>query len=43
VEKRILGWVEKALEICGCKNIKLDVVKSLIHGDPASEIEITWE
>jgi hypothetical protein len=42
VENRILGWVEKALEICDCKNLKLDVVKSLIHGDPASEIEITW-
>ncbi|MBN1693834.1 hypothetical protein JW879_00355 [candidate division WOR-3 bacterium] len=43
VENRILGWVEKALEICDCKNIKLEVVKSLIRGDPASEIDITWD
>jgi hypothetical protein len=43
VENRILGWIEKTLEICGYKNINLNVVKSLCRGDSASEFEITWE
>jgi hypothetical protein len=43
VEMRILGWIEKVLEICGCRNINLNVVKSLCHGDSTSEIEGTWE
>ena len=43
VEMRILGWIEKILEICGCRNISLNVVKSLCHGDSVSEIELTWD
>lgn len=42
VENRILGWIEKALEICAYKNINLKVVKSLASGESATEIEITW-
>ncbi len=43
VEKRILGWIEKTLEICGYKSINFNIVQSLCRGDPVSEIEITWE
>jgi hypothetical protein len=43
VEMRILGWIEKILEICGCRNISLNVVKSLCRGDSMSEIEGSWE
>ncbi len=42
VENRILGWIEKTLEICRYKNINLNMVKSLTNGDTTSEIEITW-
>jgi hypothetical protein len=40
---RILGWIEKVLEICGCRNINLNVVKSLCHGDSMSKIEVSWD
>ena len=43
VEMRILGWIEKILELCGCRNICLNVVKSLCRGDSVSEIEGTWD
>lgn len=43
VEMRILGWIEKILELCGCRNICLNVVKSLCRGNSASEIEVTWD
>ena len=43
VEMRILGWIEKVLEICGCRNINLNVVKSLCQGDSTSEIDVTWD
>ncbi len=43
VEMRILGWIEKILEICGCRNINLNVVKSLCRGDSVSEIEGSWD
>jgi hypothetical protein len=43
VEMRILGWIEKILEICRCRNISLNVVKSLCQGDSVSEIEGSWE
>jgi hypothetical protein len=43
VEMRILGWIEKVLEICGCRNINLNVVKSLCHGDSMSKIEVSWD
>ena len=43
VEMRILGWIEKILELCGCRNIYLNVVKSLCRGDSVSEIEGTWD
>jgi hypothetical protein len=43
VENRILGWIEKTLEICGYKSIDFNIVKSLCRGDPVSEIEISWE
>jgi hypothetical protein len=43
VENRILGWIERTLEICGYKNIDFNIVKSLCRGDPVSEIAISWE
>jgi len=42
-EARISGWMEKALEISGCKNVKANIVNSIADGDDYSEIFITWE
>ena len=42
VEYRILGWMEKALEICGCKKINIKATRSLAKGDNHSQIQITY-
>lgn len=42
IEHRIGGWMERALEICGCKGIKVDITKSLAKGDPVTEYHISW-
>ncbi|MCK4528857.1 hypothetical protein KAW18_15925 [candidate division WOR-3 bacterium] len=43
VEYRILGWIERALEICGCKDIKLEITKSLVNQDPYTEFVGSWK
>lgn len=42
IENRILGWIERTLEICGYKNIDINVVRSLNRGDSISEFKINW-
>jgi hypothetical protein len=42
IEKRIGGWIEKALEITRCKDIKIDIPKSMAKGDPVTEYRISW-
>lgn len=43
LEYRISGWMEKALEICGCKDLSLNILKSIGKGDDLFEVEITWK
>lgn len=43
VEFRICGWMERALEISGCKNVRLEITKSLANLQPVSEYEIRWK
>lgn len=43
LEARILGWIERALEITGCKNVKIQTTKSMAKGDPITELMITWD
>ncbi|MFP4061147.1 MAG: hypothetical protein ACOCXD_00450 [Bacteroidota bacterium] len=43
IDYRIAGWIEKALEISGCQNVKVQVIKSLTKGDPVTEFEMKWE
>ncbi len=43
VEQRIIGWIDKALEISGCKNVKTQVVHSLLKEDSFSEFFTTWD
>ncbi len=42
-EYRIAGWMEKALEITGVKNIKINITKSLTKGDDITIYEVDWE
>lgn len=42
VEYRISGWIEKALEISGAKNVKIEFPKSIIRGDEVTQFAITW-
>lgn len=43
IEHRIGGWIEKALEICGCKGLKVNIKSSLSKGDDRTTFDITWE
>ena len=43
VEYRIAGWIERALEINGCKNVKIGIPKSITNFQPYSEFRVSWE
>ncbi len=43
VEYRITGWMDKALEISGCKNVNIQMVHSFLKGDSFTEFFITWD
>ncbi len=43
LEIRILGWMERALEISGAKEPNIKITKSLTAGDPLSEFIATWK
>ncbi len=43
VEHRIRGWMEKALEISGAKNVSVTIVKSIAKGDVTTDYAIKWE
>lgn len=42
IDSRIGGWVERALEISGCKDIRVVISQSLAKGDPVTELKISW-
>jgi hypothetical protein len=42
IENRIGGWIEKALEITRCKDIDIEIPKSMAKGDPMTEYMISW-
>ena len=43
VEYRIAGWVQRALEINGRKNVTIEIPKSLTNFKPYSEFRVSWE
>lgn len=43
MEYRIGGWMQRALEINGCKDVKVDIKKSLTSFEPYTEYKITWD
>jgi hypothetical protein len=42
IDNRIGGWVERALEINGCKAVDVKILKSLAKGDAVTELSATW-
>ena len=42
-EFRICGWMQRALEIAGCKSVTVDITKSLTNFQPFSEYELRWQ
>lgn len=43
LEYRIQGWIEKALEISGARNPRVEIVSSLAGGDEYCEFMAHWE
>ncbi len=43
IEYRIAGWTERTMEINGCKNVKIEITKSMTSKSPYTEFLITWE
>lgn len=42
IEQRIAGWIEMAIEMHGCKDIVIDITKSMTTGDTYTELSVTW-
>ncbi len=42
IEYRIAGWMERAVEICGCKHVTVKITKSIPEGSPFTEFVVSW-
>lgn len=42
IEYRIQGWMEKALEVSGCSDVRIEIAKSMARGDEVSEFIGSW-
>ncbi len=42
IECRICGWIERALEISGAKEVAVNIRSSMTKGDPFTELYMTW-
>jgi hypothetical protein len=42
IEYRIAGWMERALEISGCKAVQIKIEKSLTKGDSSTIFQCSW-
>ncbi len=42
IEYRIGGWMEKALEMCGCKNLTVNIPDSISKGAAYTTYDIKW-
>ncbi|MDY0297609.1 MAG: hypothetical protein RB296_09860 [Acidobacteriota bacterium] len=43
VEYRIGGWMQRGLELNGCRDVNVEMVRSLMRGDPYTEYHITYK
>ena len=42
VEGRIGGWIQKAIELSGCRGVEVTIPKSISHGHSFTEFDISW-
>lgn len=42
LDARIGGWMERALEISGCKGVKVQIPRSLARGSDLTEFCVSW-
>ncbi len=42
IDHRIAGWMDRALSICGCKELQTKITKSIAKGDELTEFVIDW-
>ena len=42
IEHRIAGWIERALEISGCRNVLVEIPESIAHGARYTEFKAKW-
>ncbi|HAZ04026.1 MAG: hypothetical protein A2W95_16980 [Bacteroidetes bacterium GWA2_40_14] len=43
IEYRIAGWIERALEISGCKGVEVKITESLAKGQSKTVYENSWK
>ncbi len=43
IEYRIAGWIERALEISGCKGADIEVIESFTRGDAKTVFQCKWQ
>jgi hypothetical protein len=43
IEARIAGWIQRALEIHSCKEVRVEINKSLAAGDALTEFLLFWK
>jgi hypothetical protein len=42
IEHRIAGWIEAALELSGCKSVKVNIVESKAKGQRRTVMNVSW-
>lgn len=42
IEHRIAGWIYIALELSGCKNVKVDITESMTKGKKLTKMNLSW-
>ena len=42
IEYNIAGWMERALEITGCREVKVEITKSAAQQNTCTEYKVTW-
>jgi hypothetical protein len=43
IESRIGGWIQKAFEVTGCKNVQINTLQSLAQGANETIMKIVWD
>jgi hypothetical protein len=43
IESRIGGWIQRSLEIHGCKEVAVETTKALADDDPHTEFILSWK